>query len=213
MMNMNVISSLLACCLLLSSCTSLGHFVFNRMDTEYNSSNKDEIAAQNKAIVITKCTIDNNLCMISWKHIESGKTAETNMLPGNSDAFKSFRNRHNPEDFEILALEPGNYEFNSVQSNFHYYNHNGKRALLSFNVQPGEVVYLGALNFDTRNSNAVYKSIDIKDEYDYVRTKLPTYFPEIAPKLQKRLYVIDPMILALKQVNKKSGIIERTKRR
>lgn len=205
-MNKYQFLKLIIACFLLPGCSFINKTLLNTMDTEFNHSNREEIAESPKAIVIIGCSIGVGKCTFEWEHIESGQKVDTD----NSDLFKNIRKRNNPKNYEILALEPGHYSFLFAKNYGFAYRKKSKEDLVSFNVQPGEVVYLGELNFNIKDSMRIYKAINVIDNYDFVKSDLNNYFPELTPKLQKRLLKINPTILGLRELNKKAGIIEHT---
>ncbi|MEK6734413.1 MAG: hypothetical protein AABY27_04820 [Pseudomonadota bacterium] len=131
-------------------------------------------------------------CTTEWRKYKNENNKEFNSKWGSVglDGYTS-----------IQFVEPGDYNFYGIYADLgarvsvSYYNSSGKPSnfLTDITVKGGEVIYIGDFVFDTRETNLIMHSLDMKYYVlDYYKNDfLPRKgYASIAKKIQKRHVVI-----------------------
>ncbi len=177
--------------LLLGGCASL------------NQGEIDAVERGEKAIILTRCTaltpptgiIIKNYAPVdceysTWKAISGRK--------------KGVIDRLEPKMFEsivIRVVEPGQYDLWSFSALKHpiVYDAYNLSNIATFDVQGGEIIYIGDMEFNLRDSAIIAKAISIRNNQAAAQEALLKRYPRFFDKLRTRLIQLSPYTLKLKQ--------------
>lgn len=92
---------------------------------------------------------------------------------------------------DINFVRPGTYEFKSFMGSFnssHYsYTRTDSPSMFSnFSVQGGEVIYIGHLGVDARDSRRILRAFNYFDRHEMAVNLLNKKYPSLVDKLEKR---------------------------
>lgn len=92
----------------------------------------------------------------------------------------------------ISFIKPGTYEFVALDAQAPLYStykkHNGAISVFKkLSVKGGEVIYIGHLNVDARNTKQLLKSMTFSDKSELANTYLQKQYPTLVDKMQVSL--------------------------
>ena len=129
-----------------------------------------------------------------WENKKSKKEIVVNEYPMDILNKELFPPNENKEPFEILFVEPGKYQLESYVVRFQgpihdsYYNNTVSPHSITFEIKPGEVVYLGDLSLDDFGKG----KFSINDSFIKAHNYLKKKHPEFLSRMKKRFINISP---------------------
>lgn len=185
--------------ILISGCTTL------------NKQQLDAVERGEKAMVVSRCIAltppvgimikDYNpaVCTTSWYVTEGQKESATAVLQST-----------NTQPIIINVVEPGiyNLEFfvatklDSWNGYYNTYKASNLNGLAKFEVKGGEIIYVGDLEFNLRNSAVIAKAISVLDNRAVAKTALARrYSSKFSDRIQTRLIQLSPEAIKFKNTD------------
>lgn len=181
------------------------------MDTDFEEK---PLMDKTKALILMRTTGltpdgDKVRIVTTWKNLKNENYFSTSShlsIFGISDAHDKW--------FSYM-VDPGTYTLTDI--NFHdvrffrggrqFFAHNLKN-MCTFNVEGGDVVYLGDVFFDTQNARLIAKAINVEDHFEEAHAYLAEVYPTLSNQLTKRLITLSRGVQVIKKIHEKYGLLE-----
>jgi len=160
---------------------------------EFDSANKAIIVLQTTSILDK--TVDKRIEM-EWLNVYNLKDSLYTKNYKSTDSIIHHSPLFKYHDTELYVIKPGYYILKSIKhllrTNLHatFYT---KDDNISFSIKGGEVLYIGNVILNLKNSTKrkfFEKSFQIEDKYDLAQMYLTQKYPELLSKIQKRIIKI-----------------------